>query len=343
MHVTPFDPATAGDTELGQWREVLNAMTETDMPGEPRWQPDRLREYLSVTMPGERRLAFVARDDDGRIIGHANLLLFGGEFRHLGVFEIFVHPRHRGRGAAKRLLAAVAHRAHVEGRETIGVEVIATTPAVGFYDRLGFSREVVENRNLLRMSDVDWESVDAASRRVAAGYRLEYFTGGLPESLLERYAATKAHLRTAPMGSSGTWRGSADARRLRDSLTTLAARGMRSHLVVALSDPAELVVGLTELVVAEQRPTRGDQYDTVVAPAHRSYGLGMVMKARMLRELRTAEPQLVDVQTWNALADGPSAFVDAELGFRTDVQWYEYTASVARLVEELAPPVTGVG
>ncbi|HZE40368.1 MAG TPA: GNAT family N-acetyltransferase [Stackebrandtia sp.] len=336
MPVTAFDPSTASARDMEQWRDVLNAMVDADMPGEPRWHGDRMREYLSVTLPGERRLAFAARDADGTITGHANLLLFGGEFDDTAIFEIFVRPSERGRGIGLELLETVVRRAADEGRETVGVEVIATTPAVGFYDRLGFKRAVVENRNLLAMSEVDWPRVRDISGRLAAGYRLEYFTGGLPEGLLPRYASTKAHLKVDGDGDSTAWRGSADAVRLRESLSTLANRGMRTHLVVALSEPGEAVVGLTELVVAAQRPTRGDQYDTVVAPTHRGYGLGLAMKARLLCELADAEPRLLDVQTWTAQEGDPHEHADVELGFRNDVAWYEYEADVAELLRRLA-------
>ncbi|ADD45844.1 GNAT family N-acetyltransferase [Stackebrandtia nassauensis] len=332
MQVTPFDPATASEHELAGWRDVLNAVVASDMPGEPEWHSDRLRDYLAVTMPQEQRVAFVARDGGGDMAGHANLLLFSGDFSGTGIFEIFVHPTQRGSGVGRDLLKQVAQRAAAEGRETIGVEVIATTPAVGFYEHYGFVPSVIENRHLLNMRDMDWERVRDGSRRIAAGYRLEYYSGGLPESMLERYASTKVHLR---VNGETSWRGSADARRLRDSLDTLANRGLRTHLVVAIAEPAESVVGLTELVVAAQRPTRGDQYDTVVAPEHRSYGLGLAMKARMLCELAENEPQLVDVQTWTASDGDPYAHVDAQLGFRNDVEWYEYEANVQQLLSRL--------
>ena len=71
--------------------------------------------------------------------------------------------------------------------------------------------------------------------------------------------------------------------------------------------------------------------DTVVVPAHRGYGLGRALKARMLFELRSAEPQLTEVQTWNAFENEPMLRVNAELGFIPDRQWMEYEADVADL------------
>ena len=70
--------------------------------------------------------------------------------------------------------------------------------------------------------------------------------------------------------------------------------------MVAVHERTEKVAGLTELVVPAQHPTRADQYDTIIVPEHNGYGLARAIKARMLLELRAAEPQLREVQTWHA-------------------------------------------
>jgi len=88
-------------------------------------------------------------------------------------------------------------------------------------------------------------------------------------------------------------------------------------------------------VVPAQRPTRADQYDTVVVPEHRGYGLGRAIKARMLFELRTAEPCITEVQTWNAFENEPMLKVNSELGFQPDRQWSEYEADIADLARLL--------
>jgi len=87
--------------------------------------------------------------------------------------------------------------------------------------------------------------------------------------------------------------------------------------------------------VPAQRPTRTDQYDTVVVPKHRGYGLGRALKAWMLFELRSAEPQLLDVQIWNSIESQHIGRVNAELGFLPDRQWREYRADVGELVRRL--------
>ncbi|GAA1682286.1 hypothetical protein GCM10009830_31780 [Glycomyces endophyticus] len=340
MPLKQLAPGEMTDDDLRDWCSVLNDMTAADMPAEPRWRTDSLREYLTATLPEDRRHLFLDRDADGDLVGHAALILFGGEQAGTGVVEMSTRPSARGKGVGTRLLRAVAECAKAGGCRTLSVEVIATTPAVGFYDRHGFARSTVEQRHLLRWAEIDWEKIEHAAGRLAAGYRLEYHAGGVPDRLMDSYADVKANLRSAPgnVAFVPEWRGSAYAPGLRDSFQTLASRGMRSHIAVAVSEPYGNVVGLTELVVSAQRPTRADQYDTVVAPAHRSYGLAMTMKARLLTELRRAEPQLVDVQTWTLDTADDVRWINGELGFVHDVDWYDYEADVDKLLARLTRP-----
>ena len=110
------------------------------------------------------------------------------------------------------------------------------------------------------------------------------------------------------------------------------------YLVVAVHERTERVAGLTELVVPAQHPTRADQYDTVIVPEHNGYGLARAIKARMLLELRAAEPQLREVQTWHATDREQLQQVNKELGFKPDREWREYEADAPTLAARLAEP-----
>jgi len=334
--VREWDPRNASSAEIASLLDTLNAVLAADLPQDPPWRERSLREYLSEVMPGERRISWIAQaepatddDDPGPILGHVNVLLLGG----IGVLEVLVHPTARRTGLGRELIRVAARRVWDEGFQSIGVEVVGDTPAVAFYESLGFTREYVETRSVLDLNAVGWPALAEMATGVSAGYHLEFCPGGPPDDLIEAYARAKAEVRDVDDGELRP--SSYDPERLRASLDTLHRRGMKPYIVLALHEQTGEVAGLTEVVVPAQHPTRADQYDTIVVRDHRGYGIDRAIKARMLLELRSAEPELVEVQTWNAQANEAMLKVNAELGYRPDREWCEYSVDVAELVHRL--------
>ncbi|WFF04149.1 GNAT family N-acetyltransferase [Micromonospora sp. WMMD964] len=336
--VREWDPRTASSAEIASLLATLNAVLAADLPQDPPWRETSLREYLAEVMPGERRISWIAQaeptgpDDPGAVLGQVHVLLLGD----IGVLEVLVHPSVRRGGLGRDLVLRAARRVYQEGFRSIGVEVVGDTPAVAFYESLGFTREYVETRSVLDLTSVDWAELAEMAAGIGAGYHLEFFPGGPPDDLIEAYARAKAEVRDVEDGELRP--SSYDPERLRDSLDTLHRRGMKPYIVLARHEQSGEVAGLTEVVVPAQHPTRADQYDTIVAQDHRGYGIDRAIKARMLLELRSAEPELIEVQTWNAQANEAMLKVNAELGYRSDRDWCEYSVDVAELVHRLDPP-----
>ncbi|MGW3887292.1 GNAT family N-acetyltransferase [Micromonospora chokoriensis] len=336
--VREWDPRTASSAEIASLLATLNAVLAADLPQDPPWRETSLREYLSEVMPGERRISWIAQaeptgpDGPGAVLGQVHVLLLGD----IGVLEVLVHPSARRSGLGRDLVLLAARRVYQEGFQSIGVEVVGDTPAVAFYESLGFAREYVETRSVLDLTAVDWAELAEMATGIGAGYHLEFFPGGPPDDLIEAYARAKAEVRDVDDGELRP--SSYDPERLRDSLDTLHRRGMKPYIVLARHEQSGEVAGLTEVVVPAQHPTRADQYDTIVAQDHRGYGIDRAIKARMLLELRSAEPELIEVQTWNAQANEAMLKVNAELGYRSDRDWCEYSVDVAELVHRLDPP-----
>lgn len=337
MRVREWNPRSAPPEELEALVTTLNAAFAKDLPEDPRWRGGTLREYLSEMMPGERRVCWLADRPGAVALGHANLLRQGDT----GVLEVVVHPSARRHGAGRALVTTAARRAAAEEISSLGVEVVADTPAVSFWEALGLRCAYVELRSILDLRTVDWDGIGKIAEAVPAGYRVEHYRGALPTHLLEPYAVAKAARRQLDPPDLELHPSSYDARRLAASLETLDRRGMKPYLVLAVQETSGVVAALTEVVTASQHPTRADQYDTVVIPEHQGLGLDRVIKARMLRELRTAKPGLQEVQTWNALGDEPLLRINTELGFRPDRQWCEYQGEVRELLEALGPPPAG--
>ncbi|MET7805679.1 GNAT family N-acetyltransferase [Micromonospora chersina] len=333
--VREWDPRTASSAEIASLLDTLNAVLAADLPQDPPWRANSLREYLSEVMPGERRISWIAEGDPaadgtpGPMLGHVNVLLLGG----MGVLEVLVHPELRRTGLGRELVRVAARRVWDEGFQSIGVEVVGDTPAVAFYEALGFTREYVETRSVLDLGAVEWPALAEMATEVGAGYHVEFCPGGPPDDLIEAYARAKAEVRDVDDGELRP--SSYDPQRLRESLDTLHRRGMKPYIVLALHEQTGEVAGLTEVVVPAQHPTRADQYDTIVVSDHRGYGIDRAIKARMLLELRSAEPELAEVQTWNAQANEAMLKVNAELGYRPDRDWCEYSVDVAELVHRL--------
>src|SRR4051794_23905209 len=336
VRVREWDPRTASAGEIRSLVETYNAVLAADLPDDPPWQDVQVVDYLAETMPGERRISWVAEDDrlpdgDRAIFGLVSVLRLGD----IGVLEVLVHPRLRRRGLGRQLVAVAARRAYLEGFSSIGVEAIGDTPALPFYESLGFEREYVETRSVLSLSSVDWNALHAMANGIGAGYRVEFYAGGPPAALLEAYAQAKLEGQEGDGNDLDLRPSSSDPQRLRDSLDTLHRRGLKPYIVLAIHEASGAVAGLTEVVVPVQHPERADQYDTIVVRAHRGYGIDRAIKARMLFELRAAEAGLREVQTWNAHNNESMLKVNAELGYQPDRDWYEYGADVAQLVQSL--------
>lgn len=338
VRVREWDPRNASAAEIRSLVETLNAVLAADLPDDPPWQDVQVVDYLAETMPGERRINWVAEDDrlaegESAIFGHVSILLLGD----IGVLEVLVHPRLRRRGLGRQLVTVAARRAYLEGFSSIGVEAIGGTPAIAFYESLGFEQEFVEARSVLTLSSVDWHALGTMAAGISPGYRVEYHPGGPPAALLEPYALAKLEGQEGDDCELDLRPSSSDPQRLRDSLDTLHRRGLKPYMVLAIHEESGAVAGLTEVVVPAQHPERADQYDTIVVREHRGYGIDRAIKARMLFELRAAEPELREVQTWNAQHNESMLKVNAELGYQSDRDWYEYGADVAQLVQRLEP------
>ena len=332
-----WDPLAATDSEIQSLVETVNAVLATDLPGDPPWRDVQVRDYLAETMPGERRIGWVAEDDrlaegDSGIFAHVNLLLLGD----IGVLEVMVLASQATVIRPVELVAVAVRRAYLEGFSSIGVEAIGNTPAIAFYESLGFEKEYVETRSVLVLSKVDWATLGEMARGISAGYRVEFHPGGPPDDVIEAYAQAKLEAQAVDNDTDLAPR-SSDPQRLKDSLATLHRRGLKPYIVLAIHESTGEVAGLTEVVVPAQHPERADQYDTIVVRDHRGYGIDRAIKARMLFELRSAESGLLEVQTWNAQHNESMLKVNADLGFQPDRDWYEYTADVSQLVQSLKP------
>jgi len=113
---------------------------------------DELEAYLIPLSPAESRhgysvdkllaqgVAFFVIRVEGEAVGCGGIQLFDGEYGELK--RMYVRPRHRGRGFAKRMLEHLAAHARSHGVDVLRLETgVAQTEAIGLYEDWGF-REI---------------------------------------------------------------------------------------------------------------------------------------------------------------------------------------------------------
>ena len=91
VRLREWDPGSASQAELDAWLAAYNSALAVDLPGDPPWRPEMLRDYLTVTMPGERRLTWLVErtapsngsggGEVTEMLGYGRLLLMDGTGR----------------------------------------------------------------------------------------------------------------------------------------------------------------------------------------------------------------------------------------------------------------------
>jgi mycothiol synthase len=219
----------------------------------------------------------------------------------LGLVIVVVLPRYRRRGIGTALLRAVPSL--LNGQTIIeSWGVIHGDPGERFAAARGF--RVVTSMTSQRLTLAELPEV----AEPPPGYELVTWKGAVPEEFIEAYVKALNAVADAPFGETA----------LDHAYNTVESvrQDAADRWVVLLLHEGE-VAGVT---VVEQDPaaaTVAEQLHTVVLPAHRGKGLGLLIKARMLHNLTGVE----EIYTRTSSDNEHMLRVNHSLGY-TDLDTY---------------------
>ncbi|MFD6231789.1 GNAT family N-acetyltransferase [Streptomyces sp. NPDC060232] len=315
VHLSPLHTISA--TDAATWHRVVAASMARDLPGVPPPGPEQIHAQLTKPALDSRRLTWLATGADGVPVGVAGLRLFTSPGRdHLAEMELHVDPAHRRRGAGSRLLSAVVSACRAEDRRSLIVEAAADSPGEAFCQKRNFRLALALDHLILHLNQWDEAAVLRVAEAEHPGYRLTGWTGTVPDDLAEAFATAKNAMNDMPVGDLDYGSVAWDADRVRAMAQVIADRGDTLLTLAAVHDDATMA-GYTEILVPQGAPPRVQQYDTAVVPAHRGHGLGLWLKAAMVRRLRAEHPGVVEVETDNAEDNVHMLAVNHRLGFRS--------------------------
>ena len=317
MHIERLDLADV-DT-IRRCFEMFLAAQRVDEPDGPFFTERPFRGWLTVGWGGDPREVWLVRDPaSGSVAGWYKLDLPDLENRDQAELMLVVDPARRRRGLGRALLEHAAARAAANGRSVLSVTTRSGGDGEAFARSAGAERgltDVQRVMDLRAMGDEELARLRADAERAAAGYSLRSWTGLVPEDFLEQAAALFAALNDAPhdaRSAPAAW----DAQRVRERVNDLRpAYGLRIYAVAARHDASGEPAALTEVAVDPADPGWGHQMLTGVTRAHRGHRLGLLVKVAMAEWLRSAEPALRRIDTWNAESNRYMIAVNEALGY----------------------------
>jgi GNAT superfamily N-acetyltransferase len=306
---------------LDAWHRLNGDVAIETLPGlEP---PTAAESRGDFTSDGAYRRRGVAVVDDGAIAGATVVEEPLLEDLDTAYGWMLVDRAHRRRGVGARLLDATRERLKADRRTRLKSGVLFGSPAQAFARWAGARPTQVEVHNVLDLTAVDLDALDAYARPPAP-YTVVSWIDACSDGLVEAFAAAHTAMDDAPRGNEPYDDSAWTSARVRDVERRWAALGHTTLSVAAVHGPTGEIGGYTQLLLTG-RPTTAVQEDTGVSRAHRGHGLGRVLKAANLLALTAHSPAIRTVVTWNAESNAHMLAINHELGFRLHSRWQEVT------------------
>ncbi len=323
--VTWSDPAA-----VRAFVDVVDAVRQADAPWARSTTESETVGYLRWGWDGDPTVAFLARVD-GCVVGAAQYEVSTYDNHHLAWLSVDVLPAHRRRGHGSAILAALVDRARAEGRTSIGIGGWDSAAPEAFAARHGLEARSVEINRRQVLAEVDRASLDGLydeARRHATAYELLRLRPPTAPADLAAMAEMVAAINDAPNDDLDYEDEVFTPERVAAMEAVQEARGNRLYRVVARHRETGELAGQSVVVVDGERPHLAEQDDTSVVRSHRGHRLGLLLKLEMLRWLAQAEPQVTEIDTWNAESNDHMVGVNELLGYRVLGRMIDYQRSL---------------
>jgi GNAT superfamily N-acetyltransferase len=328
MEIHRFGP---DDTDrLKQYVEVVNAARAVDSPWQRAATLRSEQGRFRYGWDGEVEAPYVGLEGDvpvavGRVAttDYDNL--------HLAWLGVQVHADHRRRGHGTAMLEVVLAEMRARGRTSAGIDGWDTDSTHGFAARHGFEAKSAAIQRRQTIAELDWgelERLHKEAASVAGAYDVVRREGRTPDDELEELAVMASAINDAPTDDLDIEDEVFSAERMRAYEAAQLDRGRQMFRTFARHRDTGELAGHSVVVVDEEQPQYAEQHDTSVVAAHRGHRLGLLLKADMNLWLREAQPQIVEISTWNAESNDHMIGVNEAIGYRVMGRELEFQKTV---------------
>ncbi|QNN51445.1 GNAT family N-acetyltransferase [Nocardioides mesophilus] len=260
--------------------------------------------------------------DGDRLAGVGMLTLPLLDNPHLAYLNVNVDPAWQRQGYGSALASQVEELARERGRRVMACDAYAPpgeeTAGLRFLLAHGYTVGLEDAMKVVELDATEpgWAALEAEVAPRTAGYTFVTWADVVPQELLEDYCRLQeAFFELAPLGEMEIEPEVWDERRVREREESNRNQGRQEVCTAVLAADGSMV-GLTEVALNRHAPHRGFQSGTLVLPEHRGHALGLAVKLRNHRELRSRFPQCRILVTGNAGINLAMNAVNDRLGYR---------------------------
>ncbi|MDA8132160.1 MAG: GNAT family N-acetyltransferase [Elusimicrobia bacterium] len=342
IEIIRFDPLTAGEDLWKAHYDHLDAIHSEADPDEPLLPREKRRRQLVMSMdiPYNRRyfcLAMSGAEAAGYAMRAAETPASPSYATNKAKANIrlSVLPGYRRRGIGLSLLrhlAAETASSEPEVREFMTPVIIEAGDR--FLSALGGNVALEQSESRLYLKDVDWDMVEAwaaeGTRRNPDTRMID--TASIPEDDLKAYSELYSEvINQQPLGGLRIrMEISPEQIRLHEKKNREAGA---EEITIYAKEADGGLSGLTETSYQPEAGHRVHQMLTGVRESCRGRGLGRMLKALMLLEIRRRYPGVKYISTANSDANVPMLAINRKLGFRRHLPFRIYSLPLACVTE----------
>lgn len=319
VRIERIDPLQLDLDTAEEQAAVTNRANQADGVPFPELTGPTLLTYLQLQSDGRPVDGlWVARDDDGHVVGRAALQLPIHDNTDVALLRGAVVPEARRQGVGRALVDGAVATAVEAGRRRMYTSAFLGSPGEVALPAMGFtslgSFDAVRRIELDVAADARWQRLYDEARAHAGDYELVHLVGPTPADMLEDLVALHEAINDAPLDDPDLEGDVWTVERVQAYDRAMAGRRQTVHRVLARHATTGDWAGMSMLCVDEFSPTVAFQEDTSVVRAHRGHRLGLLMKADMLRWISTERPEVSATITWNATGNHHMIAVNERLG-----------------------------
>ncbi len=318
MQVLPLNPRQLDIEAAKELANLANAVSSVDSPhNEPvSGHHEQLRLRHGWDDHGATHL-LLARTDEGVLTGAAEVDFPRWDNPRMAEIDLRTHPRFRGRGTEEALLSEARSIIAETGRTLILSGDWRGSEGAKFLLGHGFAIGSADAQRRVVMSRLDWPRLDelyAACLASSAAYDIVELPTSAPAELVPGLLELQRAMNDAPLDDLALEDDVWSDERYRGYENAMSHRGIRVVRLVARRRSDGELGGHTVLAIEDERPWLGFQEDTSVVRGHRGHRLGLRLKLEMLRLVAARDPQVRQIDTWNAESNTHMIAVNDALG-----------------------------